>query len=216
MKESTSQGSLWKVGFGGVAESLHCLERQGITGEHLKRLRSDREYCNKVSLAMLNGFPIHWEVASTVMGMHFFGPEEWKQYFDINISENEIPPFPWDEWVLRLPCPLTPGVVSKQVKDSHFAFLGINAIGGVPLDVRKWYKTTKAPEWGIALERVLFYDDIDGIWQILGGVEPQTCSFRWYLMPIEPPFVGEIYQHQRKSIVSSGYDGVAPIVEITK
>ncbi len=216
MRESTGQESLWKVGFGAIGESLRCLERAGITDEHLKRLRSDNSYCRKVSLAMLNGLPIHWEVARQIMGMHFFGPKEWEQHFGVNVSENGIPLFPWDEWVLGLPCPFTTGIVSKQVKDSHFAFLGIDNIGGVPLDIHKWYEITKEPEWEIGLERVLFYDGMDGIWQLLGGVAPQTCSFRWYLMSIEPPYVGETYWQQKKVTINSGYEKVVPIVEITK
>ncbi|HBV32905.1 TPA: hypothetical protein DEB72_00005, partial [Patescibacteria group bacterium] len=53
--KSTNPSGLWTAGYGEVGATLKSLEDNGVTIEHLARLRSDETYAKRVAEFMLRG-----------------------------------------------------------------------------------------------------------------------------------------------------------------
>lgn len=120
--------------------------------------------------------PIHHKLAQDLIGENFFGVEEWRMFFGINFAKKQlekIRKFPWGENILNAPCPFNKG---KGIKETHFAFLGLESINGKPLTVLKWRELCCAaggPKFSYAPSQ--WYDREK-------CATETTCRFRWYLM----------------------------------
>ena len=115
-------------------------------------------------------------IIRALMGTNFFGVEEWKQYYDVqfpSVDIPQIPPFPWSIELLNSPCPFNPG---KCIKDTHFAFLGLPTMHGVPLTVEQWFKIHPGPQQ----PKVYRVRDLRHRGQ--PHIDVTSMSLRWYLI----------------------------------
>ena len=116
--------------------------------------------------------------------------------------------FPWGEDVLNSPCPFNKG---KLVKGTHFAFLGLSRINGVPLTVAKWL------ELHPATGQPKFYFNNDP-WHV---GQPHTdeamLELRWYLLlkDIAPNSTVKTPEEQ-VAMLPEGYEVPTTIAETTK
>lgn len=179
------------------------------------RIRTDKSFTDRIAKFMLRGGlegSVHHKLARAIMGKNFFGVEEWLALYGVNFSKKqlrEVAEFPWSEDVLNAPCPFYKG---KSIKETHFAFLGLNNIRGKPLTILKWqelHPDSSQPK---------FYSYAPDNWYAKEkfGNEP-TCGFRWYLMPLEilPNSTNKTYQEQ-VAMLSAEYEMPLAIEETTK
>ena len=211
---SKQQDGLWTIRFGELGATLKALQDQGVTVKHLARLRAEPEYAKRVAGFMLQGglVGLTHQRARAILGKNFFGVEEWSSLYGVNFSNKqlrEVAEFPWSEDVLNAPCPFHLG---KSIKETHFAFLGLDAFKGKPLTILKWQElhpdsgqpkfSSYAPDSWYAKEKF--------------GNEP-TCGFRWYLMPLEivPESTSKTYAEQT-AMLPADYEVPLAIEEVTK
>lgn len=102
-----------------------------------------------------------------------FGAEDWKRYLGIELTAEQLknlPRFPWDAGVLKSPCPFNPG---KLIKETHFAFLGLNEINGKRTSIDQLKKMSLLK--GKLSLRTSYYQDY---------IIPnrRALQFKWYLM----------------------------------
>ncbi len=225
-KKSTTRDGLWTIGFGELGATLKALQDNGVTVEHLARLRAEPDYTKRVAEFILQGGlvgSVHQKLARSILGKNFFGVEEWSSLYGVNFSSKqlrEVAEFPWSEDVLNAPCPFHKG---KSVKETHFAFLGLANIRGKALTILKWQELH--PDSG----QPKFYSYAPDNWYAKEkfGNEP-TCGFRWYLMPLEilPDSADKTYQEQvamfdriyqeQVAMLPADYEVPHAIEEVTK
>ncbi len=107
---------------------------------------------------------------------NIFNVEDWNKFYGVRPSESqlaEIPKFPWSLDLLNSPCPFNFG---KRIKDTHFAFLGLPDINGVPLTVAQWIKLH--PQTG----QLKFYHHTNPWHQGQLYTDKITLQLRWYLL----------------------------------
>lgn len=190
-------------------------DRLGITRQHLARLRAEPNYAKRVAEFMLRGGvegSIHQKLARAILGENFFGIEEWSSLYGVNFTKKqlrEIADFPWSEDVLNAPCPFVKG---KKVKETHFAFLGLNSFKGKPLTILKWqelHPASKQPQ---------FYSYAPDCWYGKEEfVAKKTSDFRWHLMSKEivPDSTNKTYQEQTKMLPNE-YEVPFAVEEVAK
>src|ERR1035437_4313242 len=100
---STNSGpGLWHLEFAEIGPIFGILQKQGVTLAHMARLRdvqNDPEYAQLVAEAFKRGTISSSEnMAKTVLGTKFFGPNEWAQHLFTNLSvaqRLQLSYFPW-------------------------------------------------------------------------------------------------------------------------
>lgn len=177
--KNTTKGGLWKVEFDELGATLKALQDNGITLDHLARIRTEPDHAKRVAKFMLRGgldASIHQKLARAVMGENFFGVEDWSALYGVNFSHRqlcEVAKFPWSEDILNSTCPLC----GKVIKDCHFAFVGLDRINGRPLTIMKLqslHPATGQPK---------FYPYAPSEWYFEQKFAKETTmSFRWYLL----------------------------------
>ena len=171
--------------------------------EVVQRLDSDSAYREWVAEQMLNGcgFPrgvsrsIHHSRAREIMrNKNFWGIEEWRKLYnfyglDTSFSNEQlcqIAEFPWDEEILNAPCPFESkgffGRISgKRIKDTHFAFLGVDRLSDRPLTISTWGELLARPDkkglGNIYLSSAIGTNE--------KFVSETACQLRWYLVPLK-------------------------------
>ena len=163
-----------------ITASLEVLDFHRVTSQHLARLRSDKNYACRVAEFMLRGGidgSVHHKLARAVMGQNFFGVEEWATLHNVNFSKKqlrEISEFPWGEDILNGPCLFNKG---KAVRETHFAFLGLDKLNGSPLSILKFqelYPASGQPK---------FYSYAPSSWYTGHPFAvDKTMKLRWYLL----------------------------------
>ena len=214
MKDTNPSG-LWTASYGEIGATLKVLQDQGITVEHLARLRAEPDYAKRVAEFILRGGlegSVHQKLARAILGKNFFGVEEWSALYGVNFTKKqlrEVADFPWNEDVLNAPCPFVKG---KSVKETHFAFLGIDLIKGKSLTILEWQKIHPAS----GQPRFFSYAPDNWYAKEKFGNEP-TCGFRWYLMPLEivPNSTDKTYKEQ-VAMLPADYKVPMAIEEVTK
>jgi hypothetical protein len=196
--------------FGDMEGVLKDLQNHGVTHEQLARLQQDGAYAKRVAWFMRGS--IDHTLARAIMEKNFFGAEDWAALYGVNFSETqyrEIAEFPWSADVLYAPCPF---YQDKRVKDTHFAFLGLDCVNGVPLTIRKWHDLH--PEDG----QPRFYFAPEPWYQDWEFASKNTCDFRWYLLlqEIVPSPVGICTSELSDMLIDAGYLPPSPIEEVTK
>jgi len=213
--KSQQQDGLWTVQFGELGATLKALQDNGVTVEHLARLRAEPDYAKRVARFMLQGGLVgstHQKLARAILGKNFFGVEEWSSLYGVNFSNKqlrEVAEFPWSENVLNAPCPFYKG---KSVKETHFAFLGLDTFKGKPLTILKWQELHPASG------QPKFYSYAPYNWYSKEKFSNElTCGFRWYLMPLEivPKSTDKTYAEQT-AMLSADYEVPLAIEEVTK
>jgi len=129
--------------------------------------------------------------ARELLGKNFFGLEEWSNLTQRHIRASAY--FPWEEEVLLSRCPFISG---KQVRETHFAFLGISSIFGKPLTISEWYaRDGRFGVGGRPLPNWCAYQSF---------VRESTCEVRWYLMPLAVSLMlsltGKTYAEQKMKL----------------
>lgn len=150
---------------------------------------------------------IAFHVPSSVMGINFFGPEEWFRFYGVDFPKTlEIPAFPWAIDTLNAPCPFVKG---RRVKDTHFAFLGLPMLLGQPLTIARWSEIH--PVNGRIALNVSTY--------LLNErfASKHTCEYRWYLTPlVSPPTLDDRTYNEQVEMLLPTYELSSAIVELTK
>lgn len=157
-----------------------------------------------------------------------FGPKEWTAYFGVTLSAGQlrqIPHFPnaAESRLLGSDCSILP---SRLVRETSFAFLGLDHIDGEPLTIERIHDML--PEAGqphLYLHEPPRHEfgrpvHVQSPWYIRGryafAVE-KTCEFRWYLMPVHPLLTNRHKSIQEQlSAIPAGYVWADAVVELVK
>lgn len=182
-----------------------------ITAEDLAQHRFGHDWAKRVAQLLKSlKRPIHQKIARAIFGKNFFGTEEWSSLYGVSFTEEQLlkaDEFPWPEHILNAPCPFYKG---KKVKETHFAFLGLDSINDKPRTIQ---------EWSILYPKLFFPYTSNGKKKYKGQkfFNNTTCEFRWYLMllKIVPDSVDKVYQEQ-VAMLGSNYEVPLVIEEISK
>ena len=198
-----------------ITASLEVLDFHRVTSQHLARLRSDKNYACRVAEFMLRGGidgSVHHKLARAVMGQNFFGVEEWATLHNVNFSKKqlrEISEFPWGEDILNGPCLFNKG---KAVRETHFAFLGLDKLNGSPLSILKFqelYPASGQPK---------FYSYAPSSWYTGHPFAvDKTMKLRWYLLlkDIVPNSISTSWDNQ-KALLPAEYEIPTAVEETAK
>lgn len=125
------------------------------------------------------GEPVHHEVAHSILGEErFFGVADWLNYYSrlgLSLSKEQlrqVEKFPWGAAALNQPCKF---YRDKEVKETHFAFLGIVNINNEPLTIMALHELPLLMEQ----PNLRFSDPW---YKERWFAAKRTCRFRWYLM----------------------------------
>lgn len=185
-KEDVKKEGLWMMKVGEREASLKLLEdavmEEGFSLKGiLDLIRTKSEFREVIARAICRGNSkngINYELAHDIMGDNFFGPEDWQKAFGVKFTKEEIDKisvFPWNEEILMGPCPIDS---HQSLKDTHFAFLGLESLNGVvPLTLAKWHKLLPPNSSGPIKFRY------NTVYSVSDEAEEATCRFGWYLMP---------------------------------
>ncbi len=210
---------LWTMPKGEFEESVAALERAVVAAHGapvllFDRFRTDPTYAARIAHAMLSdgaASPLETRLAQLIMGRNIFTDADWMSYYNATFTKRQLREagkFPWGEEILNGPCPFTPG---KLVKDTHFAFLGIEKLNGVPLTVAQLLTMHPGPKQPKFYHRSApwhagqFHTDVT------------TMQLRWYLMlkNIVPGSVNQTSEEQIK-LLPPEYEVPSTIAEVTK
>ena len=212
---STTKVGLWTVEFGELGATLKVLQDNGVTPAHLARLRGEPDYAKRVAEFMLRGGlegSVHQKLARAVLGKNLFGVEEWASLYSAHLTQKqlrEVSEFPWDGNVLNAPCPFVKG---KTVKETHFAFLGLEKWNGRPLTI------VKLQELHPANGQPRFYSYTPAAWYSKEKFATDvTMKLRWYLLlkDIVPNSENMMFDDQ-KAMLPKEYEVPSAVAEIAK
>jgi hypothetical protein len=220
---STTQSDLWTATYDEIGATLKLLQDYGVTLEHLKRLRAEPDHARRVAKFMrrsgVNNSTHHNPPATSdknfnpsfIPDKNFFGVKDWETYYWLKFSKEqlrEIGEFPWGEDVLNAPCPFKKG---KSIKDTHFAFLGLDRVHGKYLTILQWHKF--CPGSGQPCVGAYLPDGCHNE----NFANQRTCGFRWYLMPLEvvPDSKDKTFDEQ-KAMLPQEYEVPSAVEEMTK
>lgn len=214
VKTIVNQISFSKVS-GRLATLHRVMEDAGLTYDDLQKPIDNPKFReNLVHFWRTNGFQptISQEIARIIMGKNFWSVEDWATFFGVDFTKKqlrEIEKFPYGEDILNGPCPLH---IGKSIKDTHFAFLGLDQIQGSPLTIVKWQEICPASG------QLRFYSYVPDAWYSKEKfVNKPTCGFKWYLMPLEiiPNSTDKTFE-QQKAMLPAEYGVPFAIEEVTK
>lgn len=219
MSTTPKTPGLWTMPKGEFEKSIQAQETaiQNLGGNPVQvfdRFRTDPAYTNRVMAFALRGGidgSIHHKLARAILGNNFFGVEEWATLYNTSFTKKQlrsVAEFPWGEDILNGLCPFNPG---KLVKDTHFAFLGISKLNGIPLTVVKWneiHPATGQPQ---------FYFNSNPWHQGQPHTDAATMELRWYLMlkEIIPDSTSKTPENQITTLPAE-YEVPITIAEVTK
>ncbi len=143
----------------------------------------------------------------TNMGDNLFSVEDWQKFYGVPLPVT-IPEFPWSPDILNSPCPFNPG---KLIKDTHFAFLGLPDINGVPLTVAHWIILH------LFIYQPKFFFNTSPWHQGQPHTDIATLEPRWYLLlkEIVPNSTGKTPEKQLV-LLPPEYELPSTIAEVTK
>ncbi len=121
-----------------------------------------------------SGSPSALKAARRLLGLNFFGAEEWAGLYPRLLPSaglTTIPPFPWEPALLEGECPFQSG---RAIYQTHLAFLGMSAAGGWPLTLWRWKR----------LRPALFNARAHLWYAPYAFARHIPCQNRWYLMPV--------------------------------
>ena len=208
-----------------LAGELHVAEQRlrvalgDKASEVVEKINSDAAFADSVAaqIIMMAGeakkksVSTSLRLARLILGNNIFGLEEWETLYGVKFTKKqrrEAGKFPWSESILTSPCPFSPG---KQIKDTHFAFLGITGINGQPLTVTQWnviHPATGQPK---------FYFNSNPWHAGQPYADTATLEPKWYLLlkEIVPNSTGKTPEDQ-VAMLPAEYETPATIAEVTK
>ncbi len=206
-----------RMGSGPSAEvnmaALLLLEALGDdTAFTVSRLKSDPAFRNQAADALVDKVyrsgPMPPRVARRIMGEgRFWGLEEWRSAFGPEAAATDVPDFPWGVDVLTGPCPFDP---KKLLRETHFAFLGLDRLHDEPLTILKWQELHPAS----GPIRFDLYGP-DAWFASYPLATSTTCTVRWYLMPVDTVLAYRRYEEQERALPEE-YEITAAVAEVTK
>ena len=187
----------------------------GNQGERvITQLHTDQKFLHKAGQFLLCGGiepSIDQRIVRAIMGKNYFGPDDWVKFYNASFTKKQlraVTEFPWGEDILSSSCPFYQG---KLVRDTHFAFLGISRLNGVPLTVAKWlelHPATGQPKFKFS----------QNPWHAgQPYADEATMELKWYLMlkDIIPNSTNKIPE-ERVAILPAEYEVPTTIAEVTK
>jgi len=216
----TSQEGLWSMTKGEFEDSVRRFEeaikgRGGNPRAIFDKFRTDGDFVRQLAEFACRGGvaeAVNHLVVRAIMGQNFFGPADWTALYGVNFSKKElraVAQLPWGEEVLNAPCPFYPG---KQVKETHFAFLGLTKFKGQPLTIRKWQEIHPATG------QPRFYGYAPECWYAKEDFATKvTARFEWRLIlkDIVPDSEGKDWESQKKMLPSE-YEPMSAVINVTK
>lgn len=198
-------------------DALDMLVEAGLTPDDVKKMcdSSGNALAGKALAVVRGGYEgINERFARYIMGDNFFGREEWSDPSTYGVSftskQSRIADkFPWSEALLGSECPFNPG---KAISETHFAFLGMDKLGGQPLTIMGWQQVHPAGE------KPRLYSYGSDCWYLNEefATEP-TCEFRWYLALKEVvPGSPKTSWDDMQGMIPCEYYVPSPVVELTK
>lgn len=160
--------------------TIEAFFSQGVTPEDLAHVRANPDHLRQVAKEIRSGREkdtpyFHYSELRNIMGNeNCFLPDDWKTLYGVNFTKKqlrEIVEFPWSEGLLNSQCPFNE---DKPIKDTHFAFLGIEKINGEWLTIMKLHELHPKSGYPRFSARKPRYKR--------QGFANITCDFRWYLM----------------------------------
>ncbi len=147
---------------------------------------------------------------------NIFGLGHWTEYYgwDSTFVPNEeaclLDTVPWTEEQLTARCPFHEG---KRVNETHFLFAGLNRLDGNPLTVMHLHERHRPP----SQPHFFSYKWPGPLYPPSEFETKATCSFRWYLMPIEavPRSFEKAYSGQT-AILPAAYEVPQVVEEVLK
>jgi len=233
-------GNLVKTPLSEVTSTLEILDKLNIQPDHLARLRAEPDYAKRVAEFMLRGgleASIHQKLARAIMGKNFWGVEEWSSLYGVNFTKKQlrqVAEFPWSEDILNAPCPFVKG--KSVLRETHFAFLGLDRLNGKSLTILKWHELHPATgqprfysannpwycsqwhELHPATGQPQFYSANNPWYGTQKFATEITCGLRWYLMPLAIVSGSEskTYEEQVAMLPQSDYEVPTACEEVTK
>ncbi len=203
-----------------IAATVEALDDAGLTRHDLKRIR--KWYGLRMSLRdVVRSYkqpgPLHLRDAEEILGENFLGPLQYIEYFDVRLDAiKDVPDFPWGEDVLLSPCPFWPG---RLVKDTHFAFLGLDSIGPreeYRLTLGKWIELIETAPGPSPLNSLSF--DFSAFPPDPSPLEwPDVCESRWFLATTASvPRSESLDYFKQLDMLPVGYEIPTAMQEITK
>ncbi len=197
-----------------TAESKLWNELGNRGAEIVIRIDDDPLFRHRVAEYMLRGGldgSMHHKLARAVMGQNFFGVEEWATLYNVNFSKKqlrEVSEFPWGEDILNGPCPFNQG---KLVRETHFAFLGLDKLNGSPFSILKFQELHPASG------QPKFTSYIPYSWYSQQAFASKTATLRWYLLlaSIVPKSTSTAWDKQ-KAMLPAEYEVPTAIEEVSK
>ena len=195
------------------------LDKAGLTPKEADYLirRGDKFKAEERKLLqrLAIGCPASVETAQQLLGTNFFGVEEWQDAYGVTFTKTQlakVSEFPWGEATLTAPCPFHPG---KKVKDTHFAFLGVEHLDEErkkPLTIRQWQELH--PKSG---QPRLYSYPPDCWYEKEGFATTPTCQLRWYLClkEIVPGSENKTFDEQQRMLPVE-YEVPSAVEEVTK
>ena len=157
------------------------------------------------------GCPVSCDAARAILGTNIWTVEDWQDVLGVSFVKAQLASvgeFPWGEKILTSECPFNAG---KQVKDTHFAFLGIEKVDKDPLTILRMqhlFPATGQPR---------FYSYDDSWYKNQEFAKKQTCKLRWYLMlkEIVPGSESKTWDEQQ-SMLPPEYEVPEAVVDVAK
>jgi len=212
------ENTVWTLPAGKVTAATTKLWTQlGSQGADIvARLDDDEQFRARIAKFMLqDGIESSADIklVRVIMGEErLWGAEEWSAFYGLRFTKKqlrEVAEFPWSKDVLNTPCPFYKG---KSVKETHFAFLGLDVFKGKSLTILKWQELHPASG------QPKFDSYAPDNWYSKKNFSNEpTCGFKWYLMPLEivPESTYKIYAEQT-AMLSADYEVPLAIEEVTK
>ncbi len=127
----------------------------------------------------------------------FFGPEDWRTIFRVTFSLeqlDQISQLPWGVDILRSTCRLCG---NKGLWSCHSAFLGLETLDGVPLDILH-LSTLQRTE-----PNQLHFSPR---WHEKEACVGETLMFGWHLVHNSPVFLNQTFNEQEQLLIDRGYE----------
>ncbi|MCH7758757.1 hypothetical protein IID20_00130 [Patescibacteria group bacterium] len=180
-------GSLIKTPHSEVTATLEVLDKLKVSPADFGRIRADKKLAKKVAEIMRSGRKIDaiffpYQELRKIMGIeNCFLPDDWESIYGVKLTNKqrrEIAEFPWSEVILNSPCPF---IKDKLIKETHFAFLGIEQINGQPLNLFHFEKCLTLFQNQPCFAFTNWPDRIVN-WYPSEELPKVTCDLRWYLI----------------------------------
>lgn len=194
-----------------------AFNKAGLLSDEVQFMFERGDQFKQEQIALLHRFavgcPASCEAAQEILGANFFGIADWQSFCGVQFTKSQlakVSQFPWNEKVLTASCPFHPDL---QVKDTHFAFLGVEYLDKKrPLTIRQWQELCPASG------QPRFYAYPPECWykqeQFATTV---TCQLKWCLLlkEIVPGSESKLFNEQ-ELMLPAEYEVPSAVAEAAK